>query len=150
MNSYLSDRKQRVKLGNIVSQWKNIIKGVPQGSILGPLVFNIYINDIFFFLEKVKMYNYADDNTESYAHRKAEVMKSTVESETVIYLAIQSQKRCLFFVLLAFLSTLFYLCLYYSLTCAKPHRGGCQVCKCFWASEIGQRSTKCKILKTFI
>ena len=84
MNSYLSDRKQRVKLGNIVSQWKNIIKGVPQGSILGPLVFNIFINDIFFFLDKVKMYNYADDNTESYAHRKAEVMKSTLESETVI------------------------------------------------------------------
>ena len=83
MNSYLSDRKQRVKLGNIVSQWKNIIKGVPQGSILGTLVFNIFINDIF-FLDKVKMYNYADDNTELYAHRKAEIMKSTLESETVI------------------------------------------------------------------
>ena len=53
------------------------------GSILGPLVFNSFINDIF-FLDKVKMYNYADDNTESYAHRKAEVMKSTLESETVI------------------------------------------------------------------
>ena len=37
MNSYLSDRKQRVKLGNIVSQWKNIIKGVPQGPFLDPL-----------------------------------------------------------------------------------------------------------------
>ena len=37
-----------------------------------------------FFLDKVKMYNYADDNTESYAHRKAEVMESTLESEAVI------------------------------------------------------------------
>ena len=62
----------------------------------------------------------------------------------------KAKKRCLCFDLLAFLSTLFYLCKYYSLTCAKTHRGGCQVCKCFWASEIGQRSTKCKILKTSI
>ena len=93
MNSYLSDRKQRVKLGNIVSQWKNIIKGVPQGSILEPLVFNIFIIDIF-FLDKVKMYNYADDNTESYAHRKAEVMKSTLESETVITIDRFDKTRC--------------------------------------------------------
>ena len=82
MNSYLSDRKQRVKLGNIVSQWQEIIKGVPQGSILGPLVFNIFINDIFYFLTKMKLYNYADDNTASYAHRKVETMKDTLETET--------------------------------------------------------------------
>ena len=80
MNSYLSD--QRVKLGSIVNQWQNIIKGVPQGSILGPLVFNIFINDIFYFLDKTKMYNYADDNTESYAHKNVEIMKTTLESET--------------------------------------------------------------------
>ena len=82
MNSYLSDLKQRVKLGNIVSQWQEIIKGVPQGSILGPFVFNIFINDIFYFLTKMKVYNYADDNTASYAHRKVETMKDTLETET--------------------------------------------------------------------
>ena len=58
MHSYLSDRKQRVRLGNLISKWQNIIKGVAQGSILGPLIFNIFINDIFYFMDnKVKVYN---------------------------------------------------------------------------------------------
>jgi hypothetical protein len=47
--SYLSNRKQQIKIGNIVSTWANIQKGVPQGSILGTLLFNVFINDIFYF-----------------------------------------------------------------------------------------------------
>ena len=54
MHSYLSDRNQRVKLGKIVSQWQNIIQCVPQGSIFGPLIFNIFISDIFFFTESIR------------------------------------------------------------------------------------------------
>ena len=63
LNSYLSGRKQQVKLNNIVSSWSCIKKGVPQGSILGPLLFNVFINDIFYFIEHGTLYNYADDNT---------------------------------------------------------------------------------------
>ena len=67
LKSYLSDRKQRIKLNNIVSSWSEIKKGVPQGSILGPLLFNVFINDIFYFIEHGTLYNYADDNTISFS-----------------------------------------------------------------------------------
>jgi retron-type reverse transcriptase len=46
--SSLSNRKQCVKIGNIMSEWEDIYKGVPQGSILGPILFIIFINDIFY------------------------------------------------------------------------------------------------------
>ena len=60
---YLKDRKQRTKVGKFYSFWRELILGVPQGSILGPLLFNVFLNDIFYFLDKAKMANYADDNT---------------------------------------------------------------------------------------
>ena len=68
--SYLSDRQQRVKIGCARSEWVFMLKGVPQGSILGPLLFNIFMNDLFFFLEEqCTLYNYADDNNIGYSHR---------------------------------------------------------------------------------
>ena len=63
MYSYVTDRKHRTKLNNSFSDFIDLLLGVPQGSILGPLLFNIYICDLFFFVEEDNVTSYADDTT---------------------------------------------------------------------------------------
>ena len=82
LESYLSNRKQQIKINGILSSWSDIQKGVPQGSILEPLLFNVFINDIFYFVKKGTLYNYADDNTLSYGHPDFNVLTSVLESES--------------------------------------------------------------------
>ena len=60
---YLSLRKYRTKVGSSYSKWSEICRGIPQGSILGPLMFNIFLNNILFFVEKSGICNFAGDNT---------------------------------------------------------------------------------------
>ena len=81
VSSYLSDRKQQVKLGPHCSDWADIVKGVPQGSILGPLLFNIFINDIFHIVDQSSLYNYADDNTLSYSHCNPETVAQILQQD---------------------------------------------------------------------
>jgi hypothetical protein len=68
LRNYLTGRKQQIKLQGDLSSWADIQKGVPQGSILGPLLFKFLLTTSFIFIEYGTLYNYADDNTLSYVN----------------------------------------------------------------------------------
>ena len=63
MQRYLSERKQRAKINQAYSSWEEILFGVSQGSIVGPILFNIFLSDLFLVVQNVDFSGYADDDT---------------------------------------------------------------------------------------
>ena len=79
LSSYLSNRKQHVKINNTFSSWTDLIQGIPQGSVLRPLLFSIYLNDLFFSLKNINLCNFADDTTPYVCDKSIETVLKLLE-----------------------------------------------------------------------
>ena len=91
--SYLKNRKQCVRINNTYSNFENIITGVPQGSIVGPLLFDFSINDLFFFIEASSINNVADDNTLSaWANTISDLIKKFVSDSNIAVECFKTNK----------------------------------------------------------
>ena len=86
IHDHLSNRKQRLKVNDAYSSWKDIFYGVPQGSILGPLLFNIRLCDLFYFLEDLDIASYADDTTiYTVSKKKESVIRALETSSSLLF-----------------------------------------------------------------
>ena len=86
IQDYLSNRKQRIKVNDAYSSWKDIFCGVPQGSILGPLLFDIHLCDLLYFLEDLDIASYADDTTiYTVSEKKESVIRALEASSSLLF-----------------------------------------------------------------
>ena len=81
IKNYLTDRKQHVKLAGTFSPWLPVQRGIPQGSILGPLLFNIFMNDIPHVIDYTILSTYADDTQIFYAGDNVTDVEHAINSD---------------------------------------------------------------------
>ena len=79
--SYLSDRRQSIETDKCISETETIVCGVSQGSVLVPLLFLLYINDIHKSSKEFTFYLFADDTSLTYANDNLRTLELTVNNE---------------------------------------------------------------------
>ena len=77
-SSYLNNRMQSTQIGPYISNKANVSYGIPQGSVLGPLLFLLYVNDIHQCSNKLKFYLFADDTNILYADKNLKYLENMV------------------------------------------------------------------------
>ena len=80
--SFLSNRKQCVRISNVYNSFQNVVSGVRQESIVGSTLFNCYFNDLFYFIDKASVNNFADDNSLSAFESNIKHLKLILETES--------------------------------------------------------------------
>ena len=81
LTSYLSNRSQCVTVNGVVSEYLPVSCGVPQGSILGPLLFSIYINDMHRAFTHSTVFHFADDTNLLYSNRNPKIIKKKMNQD---------------------------------------------------------------------
>ena len=79
--SYLSNRIQSTQIGPNISNKQPMFCGVPQGSVLGPLLFLLYVNNVYKSSAKLAFYLFADDTNLLYADKNLRTLELVVNSE---------------------------------------------------------------------
>ena len=82
INSYLDNRKQCVRINNINSAFNDVISVGLEGSVVGPILFNVFFNDFFLFINHATFHNFADDNTLPSFAKTFDKLKEILESES--------------------------------------------------------------------
>ena len=80
--NYLKDRLQHIKINLTFSEWSELIQGVPEGSVLGSLLLNIYINELFYVPNDVDICNYADETTPNVCDSSLKVVIEKLEKSS--------------------------------------------------------------------
>ena len=79
IHNYLTKRKQRTKINHSYSSWEDILFEMPQGSILGQILFNISLSDLFLIVDDIDLANYADDNTIYKEHENIDNLTASLQ-----------------------------------------------------------------------
>ena len=117
MQKYLCKRQQRSSINGSFSDWNEVIAGVPQCSILGPLLLDVFLNDIFMFILKCNLCDYANNTTLCFLLAKSYIYIYMIYIYMYMYIHIYMYIRyiyiCIYFFIYLFLSV--YLSIYLSI-----------------------------------